>query len=180
MLAYGNLDYYYWSKLVAYIDALFCRKLELQIQNLKSLISNELEPNVALRDSCSETESEGNDSLVESRFANCESSRSSESLLAEKPLSRIEHIVVDEASSPPLRRKKLQKLETDSEKTAKRFSRITEATPKKFSDSQGSPLTVGRKRTRLVLSDDEEDSQCQNRRLDSTRSEEIATSNECG
>ncbi|XP_057544587.1 protein TONSOKU isoform X1 [Amaranthus tricolor] len=177
-LQISALENMHYSQMMRFDNAEEVRKLELQIQNLKSLISNELEPNVALRDSCSETESEGNDSLVESRFANCESSRSSESLLAEKPLSRIEHIVVDEASSPPLRRKKLQKLETDSEKTAKRFSRITEATPKKFSDSQGSPLTVGRKRTRLVLSDDEEDSQCQNRRLDSTRSEEIATSNE--
>lgn len=155
--------------------------MKLQIEDLKVLANSEQGRHTTSGNSCSETDTEGNDSKSENRFADHGSLCSSESLPVDKHVSSIEEIEDDEALSSLFRCRKLQKLEKDSEERNKRSSRKTEASPKISDDSLGGPLTtVGRKRNRLVLSDDEEDAQCSNRRLDTTPLEDIATSNECG
>ncbi|KAL2906747.1 Protein TONSOKU [Bienertia sinuspersici] len=153
------------------------RKLKLQIEDLQALVNSEQKPHT-LGESCSETDTEGNDNLSENRFADLDSSRSSKSPPVGKHVSSIEDIEDDEALSSLSRCRKFQKLETDSVERVKQSSGKT-AVPLKISNSLGSPSkTVSRKRNRLVLSDDEEDEQCLNRRLDTTPLEDIATSNE--
>lgn len=168
------------SNLLLIIDVL-SRRLKVQIEDLQSLINNEQEPHMTLGNSCSETDIEENDSFFENGFADCVSSHSCEPLPVGKPVSSIEQIEDDEALSSLSRCKRLQKPEKESNKRVKRLSRTTETSPQILSDSLGSPSTaVVRKRNRLILSDDEEDAQFSNRRLETTSLEDIATSNERG
>ncbi|KNA11275.1 hypothetical protein SOVF_136660 isoform B [Spinacia oleracea] len=173
------LENMHYSHMIRFDNVDEARKLKLEIENLQTLMNSEQELHTTLGDSCSETETEGNDSLSENRFADCGSSHSSEVLPVGKPVSSVEDIEDDEVLSSLSRCKKLQKLETDSQKRVKRLSRRTEASPQNLSDSLEIPMpTVGRKRARLVISDDEEDAQCSNGRPDPIPLEYNATSNE--
>ncbi|KAL2926989.1 Protein TONSOKU [Bienertia sinuspersici] len=171
------LENMHYSHMMRFDNIDEVRKLKLQIEDLQALVNSEQKPHT-LGESCSETDTEGNDNLSENRFADLDSSRSSKSPPVGKHVSSIEDIEDDEALSSLSRCRKFQKLETDSVERVKQSSGKT-AVPLKISNSLGSPSkTVSRKRNRLVLSDDEEDEQCLNRRLDTTPLEDIATSNE--
>lgn len=155
------------------------RNLQHEIDNLKSLLSSEQVMHSAPEDS-SESETEGNDGFSRNRSIASVSSQSSESLLIGKPFSGIEEVEDDEATNSPHGScKKLRKLVTECEgRRVNRFSRVSEASSKSLSKSLGSPSTdAGRKRARLVLSDDEDDSECTNRRH-TDPVEDVATSNE--
>ncbi|XP_021728098.1 protein TONSOKU-like isoform X2 [Chenopodium quinoa] len=172
------LENMHYSHMIRFDNVDEARKLKLEIESLQALLNSEQEPPNALENSCSETETEGNDSLSEDRFVDCGSSHGSEPLPVGKSISSLEDLEDDEVLSSLSRCKKLQKLETSNDNGAKRVSGTAEASPKNLPDSLRSPLTtIGRKRARLVISDDEEDAQCSNRSLDATQ-EDIATSNE--
>nr|WPC94901.1 TSK [Cyathula capitata] len=166
ILALENMHY---SQMMRFDNAEEVRTLKNQIENLQNL-NSELEPDNMAKDSCSETESEGNDRLSEERQADSGSSHGSEPLMG-KPVSSIEHIDNDEDFTSLSHSGKLQKLDTDVGKRVRRLSRTAEASPVNISDLPESPsATVGRKRSRLVISDDEEDAQ--------NPLEDVATSNE--
>ncbi|XP_021713921.1 protein TONSOKU-like [Chenopodium quinoa] len=172
------LENMHYSHMIRFDNVDEARKLKLEIESLQTLLNNEQEPHNALENGCSETETEGNDSLSEDKFVDCGLSHNSEPLPVGKSISSLEDLEDEEVLSSLSRCKKLQKLETSNENGAKRVSGTAEALAKNLPDSLKSPLTtVGRKRARLVVSDDEEDAQCSNMSLDATQ-EDIATSNE--
>ncbi|KAL9245674.1 hypothetical protein vseg_019298 [Gypsophila vaccaria] len=155
------------------------RRIKLKIENLQTKITSEEEHQNVSGNSCSETETEGDDSFSRQQCDDSESFRSNGFFPANKPVSRIEDTEDDDALSLLIRCDKLQSLERNQAGKVKRSSSTTQHSPKSLSKSSDSPArSVGRKRARLVLSDDEDDIDCSNRRLNSNPQEDVATSNE--
>ncbi|KAK9678734.1 hypothetical protein RND81_11G230100 [Saponaria officinalis] len=155
------------------------KRVKLKIDNLQTKIASEQEHQNVSGNSCSETETEGNDSFSRQRSYDSESYRSNGFLRANKPVSRVEDAEDDDALSLLIRCDKLQPPEHNREGKIKRFSSTTQHSPKGLSKSSDSPLrSAGRKRPRLVLSDDEDDIDVSNRRIDINPLEDVATSND--
>lgn len=154
-----------------------CRRLQSSIDKLKQSKAKELERQNMVGDCCSETETEGDDQLSNSPSDVSYSPMLSKST-AIKSNSRVgEDELNDDAPLVSLLRssKKSSKLKPFT------LTDPPEGSPRSMSRSTGSQ-SVGRKRVRVVLSDDEGENnevQCCRGRVHRCPAEDVATSDEC-
>ncbi|KAH9625679.1 hypothetical protein KSS87_022714, partial [Heliosperma pusillum] len=134
-----------------------CRKVKSKIDNLQTKISSEQECLNVSGDSCSETETEGDDSFSRHRSDGFESSQGNGFLHKGRPVARVADTDDDDDLSTLIRCDKLHTLERNRVGKVKRLLSTPQSSPKSFSKSSDSPLrSSSRKRARLVLSDDED------------------------
>ncbi|XP_010551177.1 PREDICTED: protein TONSOKU isoform X2 [Tarenaya hassleriana] len=152
------LENMHYSHLIRLENAEQARKLKVEIENLKQSI--EMMEHGA-EDGCPETESEGKENLSNDRHnANNSPEVQTSNSQRSKPLADFD----DENDDAPLisfiqPRRRLSKRKTDN--TVKHDIEQTKAaSPKEFSEKRGSQQTVvGRKRIRLIISDDESETE---------------------
>lgn len=164
-----------------------CRRLQEEIEYLKKSKSRELETQNLSRDCCSETDTEGDDCLSNGRpNVSCSPNVSKSSSARSKSLAGVEELNDDvplisllqsSKHSPKKKTARAENLNTSSnliEASANCLSKTT---------SCNQQTVVGRKRVRVVLSDDEDEMHdevdCSKGRLNRCLVEDIATSDEC-
>ena len=165
---------------------LLCRRLQLLIDKLKKSKDKDLETHNVAEDCCSETYTEGNNHLSESRSDACcspeisklNSSRSNsvasvEGLDDDVPLISL---LRSSKNSPKMKAAQLEKHNISIQPI--------KVLPKSLSTSTNNPQTgVSRKRVRVILSDDESEVPDEVERLkgrpDKCPVEVVATSDEC-
>jgi hypothetical protein len=164
-----------------------CRRLQLLIDKLKQSKDKEFERHILEEDCCSETDTEGNDHFSESSRSSARCSQD----MSKSNSSRLKSVASVEELSDDVPLISLLQSNKDSPKTEAAqlekhniFTRTTKASPKSVSKSTSNQQTVGRKRVRLILSDDENDMPnevvCSKGRPDRGPVEAVATSDECG
>lgn len=161
---------------------LICRRLQALIDKFKQSKGIELEPHIMTAECCSETETEGDDEVSNSRSnVNWSPEISKSSFVKLKPCPSAEEVMDEVPSNTLLPGEDVFKL-----KTAHTTRPITSRGPteacrsvSRSTDSQ----TVGRKRVRVILSDDEgenDELQHSRGRFHSSPTEDVATSDERG
>jgi hypothetical protein len=164
-----------------------CRRLQLLIDQLKQSKDKELERHNLAEDCCSETDTEGNDHFSESRSnARCSQDMSKSNSSRLKSVAGVEELN-DDVPLISLLRSSKDSPKTEAAQLGKHniFTRPTKVSPKSVSKSTSNQQTVvGRKRVRLILSDDENEMPnevvCSKVRSDRWPVEAVATSDECG
>ncbi|KAL8168242.1 hypothetical protein V2J09_009741 [Rumex salicifolius] len=173
------LENMHYSHTIRFGNVEEARRLQLEIDNLKQLNDVELGAQNVNKDCCPETETEGSDYMSDGGSDVSVSPQKNRDLHAEKPVSGTEEWEDEPLISVVQSNDKVVKQNMDC---VGRISSMYEASPRCSSKSISNPQTsVGRKRVRLVLSDDEEelcnDVECRGR-LNSNSIEVVATSNE--
>ncbi|KAK2656121.1 hypothetical protein Ddye_009173 [Dipteronia dyeriana] len=178
------LENMHYSHMIRFDDIEKARRLQLAIDKLKESETRNLGADVAGEDCCSETDTEGNDHQSDSRSSACCSldlvkSRSRRS----KTLAGLE---VEELNDDlPLisflqSSKSSPKMKTPYVEKQNISSKPTESSPRSLSKSSNS--IVGRKRIRVILSDDEDEMddelECLKGRVHKCPVEAVATSDE--
>ncbi|XP_043698218.1 protein TONSOKU [Telopea speciosissima] len=176
------LENMHYSHMIRFDNIEEARRLQLEIDNLKNTTKSE-EQNME-GDCCSETETEGDDGLIDARSNACLSPKITESTSKRsKPVTIVEEFNDDVPLISLLRStKNLPRMNTAELKRASVSMEPIEALPKGLIRSIGSQEpVVGRKRVRVVLSDDESDEhdkiQYSRRRDNNCPVEDVATSN---
>lgn len=138
---------------------LLCRRLQLLIDRLKRSENKELKPqNVA--DCCSETDTEGDNHLSNKSSRASYSSETSRSTCNRSEPLPGEVELDDDTTLLSLIRpvKRPVKMKTACTGRHENSAKLSEVSPKSLSKTTGNQQTVvGRKRVRLIISDDEEE-----------------------
>lgn len=162
---------------------LLYRRLQTVIDKLKQSKTTELEPQIMAEDCCSETETQGDDQMSNSRSdVNWSPEMSKSSFVKLKPCSSAEDLMDDVPSNSLLPNENLSKLKTARITNPITSREPTEASCRSISRSTDSQA-VSRKRVRVILSDDEgenDELQCPRGRFHNNPAEDVATSDECG
>ncbi|KAK9272896.1 hypothetical protein L1049_003275 [Liquidambar formosana] len=179
------LENMHYSHMIRFDNVEEARRLQLEIDKLKQSKTGELEAQNVAADCCSETDTEEDNHTSTSRSNVYSSPKMSKSdSRKSKPFTCVEELEDDEPLISLLRsNKNFPKLKTAHVEKLNASSKPIEASPKSLSKSTGSQQTlVGRKRVRLVLSDDEDEMhdkvECSKGRLHKGPVEDIATSDE--
>ncbi|CAL1386811.1 unnamed protein product [Linum trigynum] len=176
------LENMHYSQMIRFQNAEEARRLQLEIDNLKQLKDREAQKKHS--DCCSETDTEECDCSSDSLSSKPCSSNGGESF----PGRSTSSVSVEELKEDVLLislAKSTKQLPGKKETNAKKLhdsNNRTEASPKLFAKTASSQQTVGRKRVRVVLSDDEDPTNekgvCLERKFHSTPVEVVATSDE--
>ncbi|GAB4847721.1 hypothetical protein Ancab_026783 [Ancistrocladus abbreviatus] len=150
------LENMHYSKMIRFDNVEEARRLQLKISNLKQLINGGAKALDADEDCCPETETEGDDGFSGNRSDNSGSPEKSE--LLSTCLKRVFSIEDMEDHEPLWPDKKVRKQNSGPKEKVKDFPWTTEESPKGFCKSTGASQTaLGRKRVRMVLSDNEDE-----------------------
>uniref|UniRef100_A0A5B6ZRH6 Protein TONSOKU n=1 Tax=Davidia involucrata TaxID=16924 RepID=A0A5B6ZRH6_DAVIN len=151
------LENMHYSHMIRFDNVEEARRLQLLMDKLKQSKSREFEAQIKAGDYCSETETEGDDQLSNSRSDTSCSPRKSKSNSKSKPHTSLEELKDDAPLISLLHsRKNSYKLKTSHVEKPNASTNPNEGSPKSMSKSGGSQQTVvGRKRVRVILSDDE-------------------------
>ncbi|KAA8531034.1 hypothetical protein F0562_005743 [Nyssa sinensis] len=178
------LENMHYSHMIRFDNVEEARRLQLLIDKLKQSKSRELEAQNKVGDYCSESETEGDDLLSNSRSdVSCSPSKSNSNSKARSHTSLEE--LKDDAPLITLLRspKNSPKLKSPHVEKPNASTNPNEGSPKCMSKSGGSQQTiVGRKRVRVILSDDEgeihDDIEFSRGRPHKCPAESVATSDE--
>lgn len=139
-------------------ERLFCRRLQLLIDEVKQSGDKEHERHNVAGDCCSETDTEGDDHLSEIRYnARCSPSTSKWNSSRSKAVASVEELnddvplisLIGSSKNSP----KMKSAQSGKQNIC---TQPTKVLPKSFSKSTSNQQTVvGRKRVRVILSDDE-------------------------
>ncbi|XP_062147613.1 protein TONSOKU [Alnus glutinosa] len=152
------LENMHYSHMIRFDNVEEARRLQLLIDQLKQSKDKELERHNLAEDCCSETDTEGNDHFSESRSnARCSQDMSKSNSSRLKSVAGVEELN-DDVPLISLLRSSKDSPKTEAAQLGKHniFTRPTKVSPKSVSKSTSNQQTVvGRKRVRLILSDDE-------------------------
>ncbi|KAJ0098287.1 hypothetical protein Patl1_27847 [Pistacia atlantica] len=179
------LENMHYSHMIRFDNVEEARRLQLAIDKLKDSETTNLEAQEVAGDICSETDTEGNDHLSDGRSsASCSPKMSKAGSGQSKSLAGVEEFKDDVPLISILQSsKRSAKMRTAYVQKQNVTKKPTEASPKSLSKLTDSQQTgVGRKRVRVVLSDDEgemhDDVECMKGRFHKNLVEDIATSDE--
>ncbi|KAH9669138.1 protein TONSOKU [Citrus sinensis] len=154
------LENMHYSHMIRFDNIEEARRLQHEIDKLKETKSEDLEAHDVAKDCCSETDTEGNDHLPDVRSSACFSAEMSKSDSGRsKTLAGLEDVEDDEPLISFLRSsERLPKLKSAYVEKQSIPTEPREPSPKTLPKSTNSQQTGGgRKRIRVVLSDDEGD-----------------------
>ncbi|KAF8411665.1 hypothetical protein HHK36_004223 [Tetracentron sinense] len=152
------LENMHYSHMIRFDNVEEARRLQVVIDNLKRSTDGENVAQNLASDCCSETETEGDDRLSDNKSNAYNSPKISESAFIRSKLpTNVEEFNDDVPLISLLRSNKISsKLKTAQIEKPSSSSKPTEASPRSSSKAIGNQQTVvGRKRVRVVLSDDE-------------------------
>ncbi|XP_057495942.1 protein TONSOKU isoform X1 [Actinidia eriantha] len=177
------LENMHYSHMIRFDNVEEARRLQLLIDKLKQSKTREFETENLKQDCCSETETEGHDlspNESESSDVSCFQEARTNSVKSQS------HTRVEEPKDDiPLISLLHSRKSSTNPKTARvpdSSTEPTQALPKSMSRSTGSQETLGRKRIRVILSDDEgemyDELECPRGRHHKVIEEDVATSDE--
>ncbi|XP_059644880.1 protein TONSOKU [Cornus florida] len=178
------LENMHYSNMIRFENVEEARRLQLLIDKLKQSKSRELEVQTMAGDCCSETNTEGDDQSSNSiSEVSCSSMKSKSNSTKAKSGTSLEEFKDDAPLISLLRsHRNSSKIKTSQVERPIAYGHPTEASSKSMSISFGSQQTVGRKRVRVILSDDEGEIQDEAEgligRLPKCPAEDVATSDE--
>ncbi|KAJ7945273.1 Protein TONSOKU like [Quillaja saponaria] len=171
------LENMHYSHMIRFDNAEEARKLQLLIDNLKKSMETKPEIQIAPEDCCSETETEGNDHLSSTDSDACCTSKTNKS----NGFKSVD--VAEEFNDETPLLSLIQSIKNSTKKKTGHIEIINnsitpaEVSPNGLSRSSSSQQkTVGRKRTRVILSDDE--TECSNGKTHKYLVEGVSTSDE--
>ncbi|CAN1780258.1 Protein TONSOKU [Linum perenne] len=177
------LENMHYSKMIRFENAEEARRLLLQIDKLKQLKVTEVEKKDTARDRCSETDTEEGNCLSDSSLSKSCSKNTGEFFPGRPTSPPFLKEIEDDAPLISLL-KSTKHLTRKTDKKAKKpqcSNNCIEVSPKSFAETATSHQTVGRKRVRVVLSDDEDETNevvYSERKLYRPPVEDVATSHE--
>ncbi|CAK7355042.1 unnamed protein product [Dovyalis caffra] len=177
------LENMHYSHMIRFDNKEEARRLQQEIEKTKSK-NREFEKHNLATDCCSETDTEGDNHLSDCRSnASCSQEISKSNSARLKSLAGAEELIDDLPLISLLQSRKASPRRKPTQAERHNTStRPTEASPKCLSKTASDQQTVlGRKRIRIVLSDDEDEMHdevdCSRERLNSCPVEDVATSN---
>ncbi|CAL1373979.1 unnamed protein product [Linum trigynum] len=178
------LENMHYMQMMRFENAEEARRLQLEIDHLKQLKDREAEKKHS--DRCSETDTEEGDCSSDSLSSKPCSPNAGEAFPRRSLSSASVDELKDDVTLITLL-KSTKQLSRKKHTNAKRLhgsNDLIEASPRSFAKTASSQQTVGRKRVRVVLSDDEEVTNekgaCLGRKLQTAPVEDVATSDESG
>ncbi|KAF6154889.1 hypothetical protein GIB67_018326 [Kingdonia uniflora] len=176
------LDNMHYSHMIRFDNVEEARSLQLTIKDLKSSRNTEIEAHNLAKECCSETETEGDGDFSDNNFEGCSLPNISESASTmPKPLNNFEDVEDDVPLSSFLcSNKRFSKAKISQLEKPNLPAELSETSPKGLTNSMDSQhQLVGRKRVRVILSDDETDEvKILGDRIRKCPSEDVATSSE--
>ncbi|CAN1305981.1 Protein TONSOKU [Linum perenne] len=180
------LENMHYSQMIRFQNADEARSLQHEIEKLKQLKGKEAEKKYLATDHCSETDTEEGDCLSDSSFTKSCCPNSGDSFPRRSTSSSSIEEVNDDLPLISLLKstKRLTKKTDTNGKKLHGSNNPNEASPNCFAKTTTSQQSVGRKRVRVILSDDEDETNEEvahlERKLRTTPVEDVATSDQTG
>ncbi|CAN0880513.1 Protein TONSOKU [Linum grandiflorum] len=178
------LENMHYSQMIRFQNAEEARRLQHEVEKLKQLGGREAEKNNLATDHCSETDTEEGDNLSDSSFSKPCSPNSGDSFRRRSTSSAFVEEFKDDTPLISLLKstKRLTRKTDTNDEEVYVSNNPNEASPTCFEIPTTSQQSVGRKRVRVILSDDENETNEKvdylERKLPTTPVEDIATSDE--